>query len=78
MDKYRTEALNTLRHENATFEAFYTFEIEGKKYAIGIMLTNGAFIKMDVRPLNQEHARILKECLEPIGIPEEIYKLSLE
>ena len=68
------EALETLREEGISFEGFFFFHFNGEDYAIGIS-DNPNPLPASNRPINQEHKRVLKECLESVTNLVPIYML---
>lgn len=63
---HKEEALKTLEEENITLEAFITFEIDNNFYTLGFNITKkgGAKSSNKENPLNIEHNKNKKECLE--------------
>ncbi|MBI4121834.1 MAG: hypothetical protein HY461_00725 [Parcubacteria group bacterium] len=62
----RDEAIATLPYESVLHETTFLFEQDGQWYAVWYMESEGEPKPSDktVR-INQEHAAILQECLEP-------------
>ncbi len=71
---YKEEAIETLKEEGLTYEAFSVFSINGEYYTIAMIEGEEKPTNMD-RELNQKHKAIKKECLEKIGSVEEVYEL---
>lgn len=65
----REEAVATFEYENVSKEVFVLFEGEdGCNYVIGLNEVTGEHRKGDPEvKINQEHTKIMKECLEPIS-----------
>jgi hypothetical protein len=65
----REEAIATFTYENVSREVFVLFKgYDGSDYVIGLNEVTGEHKKGDPEvKINQEHTKILKECLEPIS-----------
>jgi len=65
----KEEVIRTFEHENVAREVFVLFKgREGQDYVIGVNVITGEHRKGDPEvKINQEHTKILKECLEPIS-----------
>lgn len=65
----REEAIVTFDYENVSREVLVLFKgNDGNDYVIGLNEVTGEQRKGDPKvKINQEHAKILKECLEPIS-----------
>ena len=70
----REEAIATFTHEQIVREIFTLFHgTNGTYYVIGLNEANGIPRESDPSvPINQEHAAIKEECLEPISEQGEI------
>jgi hypothetical protein len=70
----KDEAVATFEYENVSREVFVLFqEQEGDHYVIGLNEVTGEHKKGDPEvKINQEHTKILKECLEPVSERGEI------
>lgn len=64
----REEAIETFEYENVSREVFVLFNgNDGQNYVIGLNEVTGEHRKGDPEvKINQEHTKILKECLEPV------------
>lgn len=65
----KEEAIATFEYENVSREVFVLFRgNDGHEYVIGLNEVTGEHKKGDPAvKINQEHTKILKECLEPIS-----------
>lgn len=65
----REEAISTFEYENVEREVFVMFKgIDGDDYVIGLNEVNGELKKGDPSvQINQEHRKIMEECLESIS-----------
>jgi Family of unknown function (DUF6176) len=70
----RMEAVATFAHENVTREVFALFKgNDDQYYVIGFNETSGPLQKGDPNvKINQEHAAVKKECLDPISDQGEV------
>ena len=54
------------------------FTIDGENYFVGFMESNGNITPADLEmQINKDHIQILKECLEPPVLGEEMYDFKL-
>lgn len=68
MNENKKEALKTLAHEHADFEALYLERGPRKSQVIGAMHFYDKPVKADPKnPLNQKHQRILRSILKKTG-----------
>ena len=74
MTQYKDEAIETLKEEDVTYEAFSIFPIQGQYYAVAMVEGEMKPTNME-RELNQRHKAIKKECLERIDLIEGGYEL---
>lgn len=79
MGQRKKEALETLREENLSYEAFAVFKIEGKLYALGMSEGDKKPTNMD-KEINQTHWKIMQECMEPVEMDpiKLIYELRVD
>tara|TARA_B100001989_G_C24536339_1_gene464636 strand:- start:1656 stop:1970 length:315 start_codon:yes stop_codon:yes gene_type:complete len=65
----KEEAIATFEYENVSREVFALFKgRDGHHYVIGFNEVTGEYRKGDPEvKINQEHTKILKECLEPVS-----------
>lgn len=73
------EAILTLKEEGTISEGFYSFEINGEKYAIGYQIINPnkkQSISNPSHPIDIEHRAIKAESLGEIIPTETIYQLD--
>jgi hypothetical protein len=70
----KEETIATFEYENVSREVFVLFQgQEGDHYVIGLNEVTGEHKKGDPEvKINQEHTKILKECLEPVSERGEI------
>ncbi len=70
----RDQAVATLSQEGVLFEVFTNFEMFGNWYALGLTINDPSseiFHISDLsNPINIEHRRVKKDCLEPAGESE--------
>lgn len=66
----RAEAIDTFEYENISREVFVLFQgYDGNNYVIGLNEVTGQQRNGDPAiPINQEHKKILEECLEPVSM----------
>jgi len=69
MTKYKNEAIETLKEEGITHEAFLIFPINGHYYTVAMIEGETRPTNME-RELNQKHKAVKKECLERIEAVE--------
>jgi len=74
---YRTEAIETLKEEKVTQEAFFFFTINNQDYTMS-MVDGEALPSTTTRELNIEHRKNYKECLEKVSTVEVLYHLKLD
>lgn len=65
----RDEAMATFAYENVAREVFVLFSgHDGGQYVVGLNEVTGELKKGDQTvAINQEHTKILKDCLEPVS-----------
>lgn len=70
----KKEAIDTFAHEHITREIFIMFNgNDGHSYVLGCNETDGNMKKGDQTvPINQDHAKVKRECLESISEPGKI------
>jgi hypothetical protein len=76
----RGQATATLSEEAVLFEVFTNFQLLNTWYALGLTIEDSSKIvgKPDMsNPINIEHRRIKKDCLEPVTESELGYWLSV-
>jgi Family of unknown function (DUF6176) len=79
--KEKNEALVSLREENCLEESLRLYKIDGYWYAIGVMCAakGGKLLPHNQnRKINQEHFRVLEECLEEEMSFQSIYNVRVE
>ena len=77
----KEEAIKTFKYENVSREVFVLFSgSDGENYVIGLNEVTGDLKKGDLSvQINQDHKKIMEECLEPISNRGEILlDLSLQ
>ncbi len=73
---YKNEAIESLKEEGMSYEAFFIFTIGDDFYTIGIGEGKELPANMD-RELNQKHRATKRECLEKVGELERDYELKI-
>lgn len=79
MSTHYSEALETLEYENSNREYYTLFTINNENFVMGAseFFDTPKLADMTV-PLNQEHKRIFKDCLEFVSKGEQLCDLEIE
>lgn len=75
-NELRDEAIETLKEEGMTQEAFVVFELNNDYFTIG--LGDGQCLPTTDREINRKHKQMGKECLEKIGKVSCLYNFNLK
>jgi hypothetical protein len=77
MTTRKKEALESLKKENVLSEECYFLKINDVDYLLGVVTYEGELKKADMSmPINQEHDKQKKECLEFVDNLEEGFNLK--